>query len=135
MQVINTCKECVANNLDADLIPIIDAMYEADFTVIEVDRFFIRDESYTAFLLLKEELEYIKSQSMEYSHESEEFFNLECTLIPGPTYPCDCGAEHETVRVLFRTISTKEFVRAAAIEIFAEWFEEFFPSFYKKIGQ
>ena len=124
MLLSNTCFDCIRTVLDEDLIPIIYELELKDTPALAVSRD-ANDDGYTEFTFLKSDLAQIMAMAKE-NPESWEFFEHDCMYDEGE-YTCSCCDEVQpTITVRFRTLITKDFVRAATIGIFFEWLEEFY---------
>ena len=124
MLLSNTCIDCIRTVLDEDLIPIICELEVKDTPALAVSRD-ANDDGYTEFTFLKSDLAQIMAMAKE-NPESWEFFEHDCMYDEGE-YTCSCcGEVQPTMTVRFRTLITKDFVKAATIGIFFEWCEEFY---------
>lgn len=124
MLLSNTCFDCIRTVLDEDLIPIICELEAKDTPALAVSRD-ANDDGYTEFTFLKSDLAQIMAMAKE-NPERWEFFEHSCMFDEGE-YTCSCcGEVQSTITVRFRTLITKDFVKAATIGIFFEWFEEFY---------
>lgn len=129
MFLLDTCNDCIRTVLDEDLLPIIEELEHRDTPALEVTRN-SDNGGYTEFTFIKSDLSHIMAVAREEDPESWEFFKSDCLFDEG-TYTCSCCGEIQpTMTIRFPTLDTKSFVRAAAISIYHEWCDEFYPGFY-----
>ena len=129
MFLLDTCNDCIKAEVDEDLLPIIYELEHRDTPALEVNRN-SGDGGYTEFTFIKSDLNHIMAIAREEDPESWEFFKFDCLFDEG-TYTCSCCGEiYLTMTIRFPTLATKSFVRAAAISIYHEWCDEFYPGLY-----